>query len=362
MGRIDLMSSDRPILATAAMTLLLIAGAIGAQQAAAARVDSVYAAEVDLPPGSNNLNPAFDAALEQVLVKVSGLDTLGTPAARRSLAPDSAGLVRQYSRLPGDRIRVEFDGNELRTLLDAASQPVWGEERPLLALWYAVDAGGGDRLILAGESAPGTARSGADAQDALRERLLTAADARGLPLILPLVDAEDLSRLGFADIWGDFREPVLAASERYGAEGILIGRARSLDPDDRRVRWTLETAADQFAWEGSVEDGPQQAARLLAQRYATYADASGAVSLAVAGIDGLDRFGQLQQYLRSLNIVDSAAVARVQDDVVEFRLVVRGDAERLSRSLAGNRLLEPATATLLSDGRPPDLSYRWSAD
>lgn len=362
MGHIFLQASGRSFLAAPAMALMLIVWAAYPPHAEAARVDSVYSAEVDLAAGSSNLNRAFDAALEQVLVKVSGLDTLGTPAARRSLVPDSARLVRQYSRLPGNRVRVEFDGGELRRLLDAAAQPVWGEQRPLLALWYAVDAGGGNRVILSGESAPGTTRSGRGRQDALRERLLSAADERGLPLILPLVDAEDLSKLNFADIWGDFREPVLAASERYGAEGILIGRARSLDPSERRVRWTLTTAADQFAWEGSVANGPQQAARLLAQRYATYADASGALSLAVAGIDGLDRFGRLQQYLRSLNIVSSATVARVQDDVVEFRLVVRGDAQRLSRSLAGNRLLEPATSALLPDGRPPDLSYRWAAD
>lgn len=341
--------------------VLLVAMLVLPDSARAVRVASVYAAEVELADGSNGLRKAFDAALEQVLVKVSGLESLGNPGARRALVPDSGQLVRQYSRLSGGRVRVEFDGVQLSRILDAAGQPVWGIERPLLSVWYATDDGAGNREILAGGS--GTEGAGSGPQDELRTSLQSAADSRGLPVVFPLVDAEDLGRISFADIWGNFSAPLLQASQRYGADAVLIGRARSLSANERRVRWTLVTRTEQHAWEGTVSAGPEQAATWLAQRLATYADASGAVRLVVASVDSLDRLGRLQKYLRSLNVVQNAQIVRVEGDRIEFELLVRDDTRRLSRSLDNGRLLsrvETDPAGVMSGGRRPDLVYSWA--
>ncbi|NND53672.1 MAG: DUF2066 domain-containing protein [Gammaproteobacteria bacterium] len=325
--------------------------------ARAVRVPGVYAAEVDLPSGSNGLREAFDAALEQVLVKVSGRDSLGNAGARRSLVPDAGKLVRQYSRLPRGRVRVEFDGVQLERILDAAGQPVWGIERPLLAVWYAVDDGAGNRTILDGNDTSG--RKGR-----LRAQLQAAADARGLPVVFPLVDAEDLSRMSFADVWGNFTAPLQQASRRYSADGLLIGRARSLSTGERRVRWTVVTRTEQFAWEGSVSGGPGEAASWLSQRLATVADTGGAVRLVVGDINSIDRLGRLQKYLRSLNIVQSAQIVQVRDDRIEFELQVRGDSSRLQRSLDNGRLLSRVTADaapVAAGARRPDLIYNWAS-
>ncbi len=339
---------------------MLLLGAILSVPAGAVRVDSLYAAEVELLPGSAAQAQAFEAALSNVLVKVSGLPTLGEPAARRSLVPDAGRIVRQYSRLPGDRLRVEFDSAAVRAALDGAGQPVWGDERPLVAIWYAIDEGNGQRDILADEGAEGAATV------ELRERLAAAANDRGLPVVFPLLDTEDLATVSFSDIWGGFADPVLAASARYGADAVLIGRARDVSADASRVRWLLVSGAERIAWEGPVEAGPQQAAEALAQSLATYAKAADALRLQVDGVDSLDRFGRLQTYLRGLDVVRSARVTRVRDSRVEFELVVRGDAARLSRSLDSGGLLvrgERLPAGGIADtGRRPDLAYAWAAD
>jgi len=337
-----------------AFALLLVTG-----PAQAMRVDSLYSAEVDLPGSASGLQQAFDAAFEQVLVKVTGLEALGNSSARRSLTTDTGQLVRQYSRLADSRIRVEFDGIQLERLLDSAGQPVWGAERPLIAMWYAIDSGAGNRQILAG----GEEQRGRSStqQDELRERLLSAAEARGLPMVVPLVDAEDLAVVSFSDVWGNFSEPVMRASQRYGADAALIGRARSFSAGERRVRWTLVTRTEQYSFESRATDGPALAAAWLGQRLATYADASGSLRLVVTSIDSLDRFGRLKKHLRSLNVVERAQVVRVQDDRIEFELVVRGDAARLSRALNADGLLEPIESVVsLQGGRMPDLVYNWS--
>ena len=107
--------------------------------------------------------------------------------------------------------------------------------------------------------------------------------------------------------------------------------------------------------------GPAEAAVFLSRRLATYADSAGSLLVRVTGVDDLDKYGRLLKYFRSLNIVDSASIARVNANSVEFELVVRGDTGRLSRTLDASQLLSPATQPLstFDSGRLPALVYTW---
>ncbi len=338
---------------------LLLTGLLSSP-ALAVRVDAIYSADVELPAAGGTRAQAFDAALSIVLVKVSGVAALGEPAARRSLVPDAGRIVRQFSRLPDNRLRVEFDAAAVRAALDAAGQPVWGADRPLVAVWYAVDEGTGQRELLADDNLADTP------QGQLRDALAQAAEGRGLPVVFPLMDAVDLATVTFSDVWGGFAEPVLEASQRYGAQAVLIGRARSATDADTRVRWLLVTPTERVAWEGPAAAGPLRAAETLAQGLATYANAGGTLRLQVDGVTTLERFGRLQNYLRGLGVVRSAQVTRVRDNRIEFELVVRGDAARLSRSLDSDGLLARGAGGTAGDtvtaGRRPDLVYTWAAE
>lgn len=333
----------------------------------AVRVDDLYAAEVD---DTGSLDAMFAEALGIVLVKVSGVPALVEPAARRQLVPDAAPLVNKYGRPAEGRLRVEFDRAAVRARLDAAGQPVWGAERPLVALWFALDRGDGRRLIL---PAATDDASGEDEFEPLRTALLDSAERRGLPVVLPLLDTEDMAGVEFADLWGGFRERVLAASERYGAQGILVGRARGPEPEQpleqARVRWTLVVpgmSEASWSWEGPAAAGPARAAEYLAGELATLADSAGTLRLQVGRLDSLERFGRVRNYLLSLNVVESAAVVRIENDRVEFDLAVRGDAERLRASLDSGSVLEGApagnpAAAPSGVSRLPDLVYQWPA-
>ena len=170
-----------------------------------------------------------------------------------------------------------------------------------------------------------------------------------------------MSRVSFSDLWGDFRDPVINASQRYGAEAVLIGRSRSMSPDSQGVRWTLIAGGEQAAWQGNILSGPAEAAAFLSRRLATYADSAGALLVRVTGVDDLDKYGQLLKYFRSLNIVDSAGIARVNANSVEFELVVRGDVRRLAGVLDSSGLLVRVQNPLSTadSGRLPDMVYAW---
>ena len=361
-----LREKNLPVISTGLLSLVfgLISGVcLLAGTAAAARVDNLYSATVTLSANASQpLNEAFERALGQVLVKVTGLPEAGRDAARAGLLPNPASLVQQYSRLPDNQLSAQFDARAIRAALDSAGLPVWGENRPMVAVWLAVDSGGGKRVILSDGSGNPTGR--ADDIATLRDRLVRSADARGLPVVLPLVDAEDLGGVSFADIWGNFQGPVMQASQRYGADAILIGRANSLNVSDDQIRWTLTLGSEQASWRGDITTGPGQAADYLAQRLATYADSADTLRVLVRNVDTLEKYGQLKNYLSTLNIVEQATVARVNADQLEFDLIVRGDVQRLESVLNRSRLLQPASSEtdMLEAGRLPDLVYAWAAD
>ena len=220
--------------------LLLAIGAVWSTvlfsaTATAARVTDLYAASGVLPAESESpLTDAFNEALGKVLVKVTGRRDAAAPDYLVTLFPDPAQLVQQYRREDRETIWAQFDRNAIKRVLDGAGQPVWGADRPVILVWLALDAGRGRRSILRAESAADALPIRTDEAltfdmeqlDEVRIVIVEAAEARGMPVLLPLVDAEDLSRLSFAELWGDFGDPVMAASARYGADAVLIGRAR----------------------------------------------------------------------------------------------------------------------------------------
>jgi hypothetical protein len=254
------------------------------------------------------------------------------------LFPNPAALVQKYTVQPGNRLRVEFDPTAMRRALDSAGLPLWDVDRPLVVIWLAIDGGENARFILADAAADNPQLAG-DSLAEFQQTLLAVASERGLPVVLPLLDANDITRVTFADVWDEVREPIVAASERYGAEAVLIGRAGSLDSNAETVRWTLIAGEEEASWEGNFASGPGEAAAVLSRQLATYADAGGAQRVVVTGIDSFAQYGSLLQYFRSLPIVERVSISRVDGQAVEFELEVRGDAERLRRTLDTSALL-----------------------
>ena len=57
-------------------------------------------------------------------------------------------------------------------------------------------------------------------------------------------------------------------------------------------------------------------------------------------MEGIDRLIQVQEYLGSLNVVDSVRVAMIHNDVVTYRLHLRNDASDLQRLIEFGEVLE----------------------
>jgi len=341
-----------------------------------ARVENLYAVDVELPAGATKqLDKAFDTALSQVLVRVTGNRSVGDDKDLLRSFGDTAALVQQYRIDQAGTVWVLFDSVAVKRTLDQLGQPVWGEERPATLVWLVMDAGSGKREFLAARSnlvdtneifEPVASDKIAANEAAVRDILETSANARGVPLMLPLVDSTELTSISVSDVWGGFTESILGASARYSADAVLIGRARVFSEQRIDVRWTLLVDAEQYDWEGNVASGPDNLADFFAARLARSSGTQGQILLQVDGVDSLDAYGRLSAYLDRLEVVDEFAVNRVADSEILFSLSIRGGVDLLMRTIALQRVLqlveEPVAATSVGfpelNSNAPDLRYQ----
>lgn len=348
------------------ITILASASAFGA------RVENLYAVDVEMPADSTaQLERAFDTALRQVLVRVTGSRASGEDKAVFDSFGDAAALVQQYRIDPAGSVWVLFDSVAVKRILDRLGQPIWGDERPATLVWLVMDAGNGKREFLAARSnlinengiiEPATNDKIAANEAALREILDATADARGVPLMLPLVDSTEVTSVSVSDVWGGFTESLQGASRRYNADAVLIGRARVFSSQRITVRWTLLVDDERYDWEGDVASGPDNLADFFAARLAGASGTPGQVLLQVDGVDSLDDYGRLSAYLDALEVVDSFAVNRVEDSAVLLSLSIRGDPDLLMRTIALQRVLQLEENVALPgfpelSGAAPDLRY-----
>jgi hypothetical protein len=327
------------------LSVVLLAGVLAtfaAPSANAVEMASLYTTQVLLDPEEGNPRAvAYEQALREVLTRVSGSQVSADPELFELLFPNPAVYVVQFRPGPEDTLFVSFDGDALESLLRRSGQLVWGNDRPLTIVWLAVDWGQGEREIIAvddPEDISDEERS-IDQNRLLRERVLEVAARRGLPILFPLLDIEDLQSVSFSDIWGGFDEQVLEASKRYDANSVLVGRIRP--ESSQRNDWSYYFSGEERNWTGEPEEVLSLVGDVLAAEFAIGGNAPlQTFSVGVSGIDSIDAYGAVQQILGGVSLIEAFTISRVEGGRIRYNITIRGDADRLIRALRFNGLIE----------------------
>ena len=316
--------------------------ACAAPMAFAVEMSGLYTAQVALDEEQENpRETAYETALVEVLLRVSGPELSADAEMVELIFPDPPSYVVQFRPGEDNTLWVSFDGEAIERTLRRAGQTVWGSERPLTLIWLAVDWGQGEREII-GSTDPDRSRDEArsiDRNRLLRQRVLDVAERRGLPVVFPLLDTEDLEILSFSDLWGGFDEQILLASQRYNINSILVGRFRP-ETYDRNL-WSYFFGNDERSWNGEPELVVNLVADLLAAEFAVSGSAPlEFVDLTVSGISSVDAYGVVENMLSNTNLIESFSIDEVVGDRVQYRVEARGGVERLRRALRFNGLIE----------------------
>ena len=291
---------------------------------------------------------AMKSALEEVLVRVAGQNSVLATGPAMALLQKPSRLVQQYryftvpnSDPPRLKLWVRFDGDAIRQSLQQQGLAYWGAERPDTLLWLAVEDHGRRYVV------------SADDETEVHKQIVQVAKQRGVPILFPLMDLEDQSQARFSDIWGGFFDHVLKASARYNPQAVLIGRLNRNASGGWSARWYMDVAGKTTSWSDSrqqlaalLQQGMDDTADQLASRFAVANQCAGAsvVRISVDGVRTLAAYARINEYLNSLTSVMDVQVEQLTGSQVQYSLQLNGSLQDLTRTVSIGTVLEPVAS------------------
>lgn len=225
----------------------------------AAQMINLYTARVDVPAKTDDYKEqAVTDGLLQVLTKLSGNSLIkDSPDIQDNLKKadyfvqdmnysDSTPDSSQYS------LSIRYNPIDVQRILKNADIPIWGEVRPLILAWVAIDNGQGEFEIV-----------NQDSKNELWQALELISQKYGLPLMMPLMDVTDLHQVEVNDVLNASVKTLKKAGERYAPEALLIGKIFKTD-NGVQTKWLLVLDKKQWQWETQTEKLEQSIAITMA--------------------------------------------------------------------------------------------------
>jgi len=278
---------------------------------------------------------ASRTALLNVLVKVSG-DTRADQnplAKQRSKDISDFMLKYEYDEKANGQLNllVKFEANKINALIKELNLPLWGNRRPLIAIWLAIEDNVRRELVTQ-ESYP-----------QLESLIYDKAKRRGLPVVVPLLDLQDRALVGIPEVWGNFSEPVQQASSRYRAERSITARMyQQADSGNWLLDWRF-TNDELFESNRITGDKQQIVAQMvdnlaagLAAEYAVDPNAAGQLGEAIFQLKGTQSFVDIElakRRLESLSVVTNVVISSRTTDVIVFKINHTGDMNDFKKAL-----------------------------
>lgn len=303
------------------------------------------------------------AGLAAAITKLSGTKTvLRHPSIQAMLAKPETYVQRfGYRQLDDDSattvLDITFDEALIRAELRRQSLPNWSNYRPSTLIWLAIEVNN-DRYLLNSESNLKAA-----------QMLNKIAVNRGLPIVLPLLDLGDRG-VSVGHVWYDDREPLIAASGRYGVEAIVAGRLYQGADDKWVVRWTLynrgeefRSGRDSYTVEGVLKEAVDAIAEQIAQLYserAQQAEQSAAQTVKVHNLDDFASYVRTVQFLESIECVNGVIPRRIEDRTATFRVRCDAGAAVLTQSIQLGDVLLVASPTSDVTSKPSAIEFRYA--
>jgi len=333
------------------ITLLSVFAVMWANFAQAQTVNGLYQASVVIENQSNRqVLAAKKTGFASVLVKVTGQTmSLNNAKFRQALVIPEDYLQRfsfATQVIEGQEkavLKLTFDPLKVDQLITVAGMTVWGAERAAVLVWL-VQEDHGEQRIVNDDGHPVVAQIKAQSE------------ARGLPLVWPLLDLDDQLAIDAGALWGLFRDPITSASLRYQADAILIGRVYKGDQQQWQVKWNfwLDNSEQQWASKGSnleqlIIPLQERLATSLVAKFAMPSKAEAAVGLAVGQqvlveveqVSSLADYAQIQALLEGVSGVSHVQLYAANVEQLVFRLFTDGHLSQVKSTLELKRRLLP---------------------
>ena len=346
------------------MTLLGLIILFAAPCSFAVLVHNLNAAQIPVKNRSHHsLGAALPHALAQALVKISGNQSITTVPTVRSQLNNASRYLQSYSYTTKLRaggsvlyLQTQFDYAALTKLLRRLGQPIWRADRPLVLAWLQVqNPQQGDFIV------------SADNDGQLVQQVKTAADIRGIPLLLPMMDLADQNFVTpFANTFNDTQLQALAS--RYQAPVIFAAKIQQTLNQQWQAQWLLVFNNAPLNWtthaaslSDLVKQGVNKLADLLANQLAVNSSSrlQSDVILEVSNVNRLRDYVLVLKRLRQLSVVGHVQLTRMHGSRLLLQLSVTGGEEGLRDALNLSQHFKPISSALIAGSDNANLYYRW---
>ncbi len=322
--------------------------------------------EASVPVASQSSSERAEAAragLRKVLTRMSGSPAAADAEGMQEAYIQAQNYIEQFHYEPYDPagdvqpvsganelLVMTFAQSVIERLLRDAGQPYWPPNRPSVLIWLVEDSASEGKLLVNNSEAP------------VVQGLLISGRQRGLEIRLPLLDLEDQLALPSNKLWQLNETAVLAASERYNADTVLVGRYSETSRGEWLSTWEFFHRGVAREYDFRADDGVSLGMAALAP-LADYLATLYAVSPQdyenpglVVNLSGISNFGDYWQalnYLGNLAVVSDVALQAVRGDALLLNVEAEGDPETLRNVLALDGKLQPAYTTPVDVNTPP---------
>ena len=293
-------------------------------------VSHLYVARVD---ATLQLESGLSKGFEQVVVRVSGQRSALENELIKQQGSRLRDYISQYGYIEDDGARwleISFNQEAMQRLLRQANLPIWGSLRPVSLVWLVQEQDYKRELV--GES------SSLFQQSQLRELI----QQRGVPIMLPLLDLDDISLVDASDVWGQFTGSIAQASARYGADQMVLAKLYKLSATEHQLQWRMYSldqsngvAAPSWFEESLTGDIAtllpewwQQMSDALGGRYATRVGITEAdnVQIVIYNLTDLSRVLGAESSLKQMAMVSQVDLFQIDGSQAVFTIHLLGAA------------------------------------
>ncbi|WP_297810363.1 DUF2066 domain-containing protein [uncultured Methylophaga sp.] len=340
------------------ITLILLSMSSAGQ---AAEVKNLYQAAA--PVSSRDVDERARMTpqlLRQVMLKVVGNQSLLDAAPLEPVLENAEQYLQQYeyqrtniaaadlTRPDQLSLRLSFEPSAVNQAINDLQLPLWGKVRPDVLVWAVVEAEGQQSLVGLETDGKGVLKP-----------LTDAADTRGLPILLPLMDLQDQSALTAQDIREMNQAAINQASMRYGADIVLAADIKLLN-GEAIIQWQANGDNIEHQWQSqgslgrALQAGMGQLADKMALKYSPLADNSSPaqrLKLQITNVLDYADFNRLMNYLRQLDLITDIRVENLGSQQLDLDIAFRGSETILQRTLTVGSLLAEDNSFSSSDAK-----------
>ncbi len=289
-------------------------------------------------------NQATADGLAEIMIRASGQAGVLKNAGVKSALRNPSRYLLEYRYLSTDKtievdnktvpayqLILKFSDSSIEKLLRDQQLPIWPANRPSVMVWLVVDEGKTKRIISEQYLPEGI------------EAIEASGAQRGLPVITPQGDLDDLVVTSAKNIWRLDERSIRRASERYDPDSILVGRLTKTSQSRWRGSWLLINEARSKTFDGTgsdlssvIAEGIGDSADYFFQLYG-YEPTGGDLKSYLFSIDGISDFGgyaNAMKYLESIAVVRGVDVVAVNNENILLRVATEVNLNALEQAIA----------------------------